>query len=337
MNAPKPTPERLQSYIAEYSRRFPDAWQWFDKFRADRGSKDFYSWPSWCYCPLAGAYAILSRGGTLSINQVREVGILGALGAWRVTKGIYRYDPDMFAALWETEMDGNLPVDVLYHLPEWCVYIYAPAGTQAFGRSLYGWFAYLEYDINVNHPELRIVIDDGERLTPFTAHLLAKKTLLQCIADMIAEARTNYIAATGDAPDFDGHAEWLAESFAPLVSVTLYLCSISADIEDAQRRKERPANPAPVKTKRGPRIFAASNPTTWDVGYRIGASLRLARHEPSEPGDGHHASPRPHIRRAHWHSYWTGPRAGERRIVLKWLPPIPIGAGEIVPTIHEVD
>lgn len=41
-----------------------------------------------------------------------------------------------------------------------------------------------------------------------------------------------------------------------------------------------------------------------------------------------HASPRPHIRSAHWQACWTGPRkAGfpERKPVLRWIPPIPIG------------
>lgn len=54
------------------------------------------------------------------------------------------------------------------------------------------------------------------------------------------------------------------------------------------------------------------------------------------------ASPSPHIRRAHWHSYWMGPRQEghpDRKPVLKWLPPIPVAMdkGDIVPTIHSVE
>jgi hypothetical protein len=51
---------------------------------------------------------------------------------------------------------------------------------------------------------------------------------------------------------------------------------------------------------------------------------------PSEEGASH-ASPRPHYRRAHWHHFWTGPRnvPGERKLILKWLPPIPVGIQDL--------
>ena len=30
----------------------------------------------------------------------------------------------------------------------------------------------------------------------------------------------------------------------------------------------------------------------------------------------------PHIRKAHWHGYWTGPRDGERNYIHHWIPPV---------------
>ena len=38
--------------------------------------------------------------------------------------------------------------------------------------------------------------------------------------------------------------------------------------------------------------------------------------------------PYPHIRSAHWHTYWTGPREAvfpEKKPVMRWIPPLPIG------------
>jgi hypothetical protein len=330
------TPERLQAYLTEYNRRYPAAWRQYDEFRAGRG-KDLPRWPEWCYCPMAAAYAIaIGEDRVHSSGQLRDIGILAALAAWRLTKGIYRYDPDMFAALRDTTLEGDLPAGILYHLPEWCVYIEAPANACSWGDwPILGWFAHLEWDAEKGRPELRFVIDTQDRLIPIPIHL-TRSTLEECARDALEEGCAQ-AAKLGINLDLETCLDRAAAPLTPLVSITLYLCSVAADIADRRGRRERPGNPQAVKTKRGMRIFPASNATEWDVGYRIGASLRLARHEPSEPGDGHHASPRPHIRRAHWHSYWTGPRAGERRIVLKWLPPIPIGAGEIVPTIHEVD
>lgn len=78
--------------------------------------------------PLSGAYTIVSGGGTnrLSPKDAAQVSILGALAAWRMTQSIYRFDPNVFAAVWETPIEGDLPVDMLYRLPEWCVYVETP-------------------------------------------------------------------------------------------------------------------------------------------------------------------------------------------------------------------
>ena len=75
--------------LGTYSRLFPDAWKQVDEFRARR--KELGDWADRCFLPLAGTYAILSKGKTIqSTDQAHHVGILGALAAWRVTQGLYR-------------------------------------------------------------------------------------------------------------------------------------------------------------------------------------------------------------------------------------------------------
>ena len=73
--------------LGTYAHLYPHAWKQVDDFRASR--KELGDWADWCFLPLAGAYAIVSKGGSLhSPHQVQHVGILGALAAWRVTQGI---------------------------------------------------------------------------------------------------------------------------------------------------------------------------------------------------------------------------------------------------------
>jgi hypothetical protein len=49
----------------------------------------------------------VSKGKTLqSPNQAQHICILGALAAWRVTQGIYRFDPTPFDALSEGPVDA---------------------------------------------------------------------------------------------------------------------------------------------------------------------------------------------------------------------------------------
>ena len=48
----------------------------------------------------------------------------------------------------------------------------------------------------------------------------------------------------------------------------------------------------------------------------------------------HSSTVRAHVRRAHWHHYWTG--KGRTELVLRWIAPTPIGYGERLATIHKV-
>ena len=79
-----------------------------------------------------------------------------------------------------------------------------------------------------------------------------------------------------------------------------------------------------------------------DAREQVGAALRqaLSAHEPTE-STGTHASPRPHFRRARWHSFWLGKRDQHdaRSVTLKWLPPIPVnvpGVDELTATVRDV-
>ena len=125
------------------------------------GGRNSATGPTGASCPLAGAYALVSRGRTTGSGNradVEHVGILGALAAWRVTQGIYRFDPTTFDALWETPVTGDIPTEVLFHLPEWCVYIPTPDRSWR-GDTLHGFFAHLEHDANDRRTELRFVLD----------------------------------------------------------------------------------------------------------------------------------------------------------------------------------
>jgi hypothetical protein len=103
--------------LSTYGRLYPDAWKQVDEFRASR--KELGDWPDWCYLPLPGTYAIVSKNRTLrSPNRAHHISILGALAAWRVTQAIYWFDPTTFDALWKTPVTGVTPTEVLFHLPE---------------------------------------------------------------------------------------------------------------------------------------------------------------------------------------------------------------------------
>lgn len=335
---------RPRDAVEQLSRDYPGAWQALDAFRADKGRNGLPDWPAWCYLPMAAAYAVVSGcgAGRVSIDRAGDVARMAALSAWRMTQGIYRFDPAVFEAVRDTPVDGDIPADVLYRLPEWCVYVETP-GMQAFGGPLHGAWVHLEWDANDGRTELRLLLDTDVGLHPIPLHL-GRWSLAESLERMQAEAvrhgfgRVLSAQAPGGVLPPDAAAGAMRPVVEPIVSLVLYLCSQAGEIGDGSRR---PGNPEPKRTKRGWRLFQADRPTTWDVGLRLGAALRRAyQAEQTGSGGGEHAGPRPHIRRAHWHGFRSGPMkradgsdipTAERRFDLRWLPPIAVAMGDATP------
>jgi hypothetical protein len=268
-----------------------------------------------------------------------------------VTQGIYAVDPQVFEALWETPLTGELPHQLLHHLPEWCVYIACPQPRVVLSAShaLHGFYAHLEWDVDTHEEELRFLLDTttpvGPALVPMAIHLgewdlhvACQRSIGLCIANLQRQGDVQQ-AANLHAIQHEA-ATLMREVTEPLTSLTLYLCSVAADVRESRGTDRRPTRPQPVKTKQGARLFPASQPTTWEVGYRLGSALRLAAVQPSADHplpSGEGGKRRAHIRRAHWHLFWTGKGRTIPRV--RWLHPILVAAerGEIIPTIHRVD
>jgi hypothetical protein len=330
-------------HLEAVSRLYPKAWKQADMFRAARGEGEIPNWPDWCFLPMGGWYEIssgdVSQEAT-NLQSALDTGRLAALGTWRVTQGIYRFDPSIYAAVIATPLDGNIPSEVLFRLPEWCVYIETP-GMQFMGETLFGFFAHLEWFSESQQHELCLVLDlDGNesQLIPLSLPLLepSGRTLMQAIA------QTEYVegcqSALSSSTSSAGENLQTAAALQPIISLLLYLCSVNSEIGDGSRK---PGFPIPRKTKQGMRMFPADKPTTWDVGVRMGSALRRAYHQqettPSVPQN----SPRPHIRRAHWHGFWQGSinTPAKRKLALKWLPPIPVNLADpdqLVPVIRPI-
>jgi hypothetical protein len=330
-------------YLTRMAAKHPGCWQQVDAMRAMRGN-ELPDWPSWCFLPLAGAFAILSGGGTnqLSLEEAGEIAAFGALAAWRATQGIYRIHPAVRAAVESTPLEGSIPSEILHRLPEWCVYV-ETQGLIINSLPVAGFFAYLESDAEAGREELRLVLDCPPTLIGVLPIHLDRGGLELGIAAALAEAERN--AHLADQSVVSSLRERLSVSeqarhISPLVNILLYLCAENCEFLDTTDRRKRPELPRATQTKRGPCFFPPPSPTTWEVGMRLGAALESAAAQPTEPAEGTHASPRPHIRRAHWHHFWKGPRDMGQTAILRWLPPIAVNVDDdhpVIPTVRPVD
>jgi hypothetical protein len=184
---------------------------------------------------------------------------------------------------------NSLPGIVLRNLPRYGCYIETP------NHPVHqGFFAHLDYAPSSGQEALRLVLDiDGSYSKLVPQAIFLNGTLedgIRAVNDLAHERALQHGFRT---PDKDA-TEREVKAVSGLVSLLLYLCSVGADcVLDAPQKKSHK--------------LAAEEPSPWQVGSQV--AIELEKH-----------GVRSHLRRAHWHGYWTG--AGRKNFELKWLHPI---------------
>lgn len=313
---------RARELLLACSKEIPGIWSAYEDVRVEKPQPDcaYISEADGAEAYVRAMYAaglddyLEALRRMTPLNMARHVSPINTLACWRMTQGIYRFDPALYESLVDTPLTGDLPADVLTRLPEWCLYLETPGlhvlkidGGKA---DLAG--AWVRNDIENGWPALLITLDIPEAPRPESATIILRGTL-----DESVEATLKEWDSAGD-----GMSRKVADYLRPIVNLVLYLVG-SDDISGAHGA---PGNPEPKRTRRGGvKLFAAEGPRSWEVGVRMGSALRRAYHAAEVQLGGTHSGPRPHVRRAHWHSFWTGKIGSEeRRLKPRWLPPIPV-------------
>lgn len=138
-----------------------------------------------------------------------------------------------------------------------------------------------------------------------------------------------YAAALAEARERDADAMTRAARTSVLrkmVSMVLYIASEETDVERVY---------SPTSARYNPKK-RLSGCTVSDVGFHVGRDLGKEQRHGAVSATGSGSSKRPHVRRAHWHSFWTGSGEG-RRLVARWVSPIVVNAGKapIGTVLHE--
>lgn len=319
---PLPIPEQL---LQEISRDYEGIWKIADAVRQSRIDCG-ETWPAHSFLPLDGwgsALLELQPNGQIPPNLkdvfIRSLFSLDFIGAWRLARKIYRFEPTLYKALMNTSLLGEIPCETLKRLPEWALYIETPDLDDSRGAKWDGFGASICYNSN-GQCSLKITLMRRQSnqvliMEEFHVHLVAGMTLENTLKNSFKKI-----------PDMSEEViEHHLQVVSGCVSLVLWLCSEEPDMSSSWK----PSKPAGQKTKRGVRHFPAEKLTTWNVGVRIGAALEMAAEKPNQETPewkgGTHASPRGHVRRAHWHTYRTGPNGGIP--VVKWMSQILVNLG----------
>lgn len=260
---------------------------------------------------------------------------------WQACRQVYRIDERVAAELATQDLDGDLPTDALRRMPYPILYIdcRVPVSYQTSTRWAHGFFAYIDRDAR-GGLDLAIVyiMEDGtrSRLSLIIEDGTTLESCLQHIEDIDREMAEISEGAIVKTPDCDPDAKARLRHCATVTLNTLLF------VLSAENGAEVIYSP-PKKTK-GQKVGKRTNTETVRMlGAKLGSAIGAARRVgyPSSHGAGERTVA-PHVRRAHWQSFWTGKRKGRDdgrfgdELVVKWIPPIPVnaGAGNVTETIH---
>lgn len=339
---------RPSNYIIQANKKSPNIWKEIDSWREIH----IGTYPDWCFVPFNDDF----YKGIGLYDRNDSTLLLPHLAAWRTTQGIYRFDPAVYESLINTSINADLPSDLFKHMPEWCVYIETNDFMFNLGTTptlVHGFFACITFNIGEELPDcLLLILDldlDSGKLFPLMFPTQLAPGIFATIEEMIElyldDQGNNFYSADPGLWDGVGKntiSNMLSEALPHLFSLLLYLCCTNAEFYDRNRNNDKiPQAPVPKKTKQGLRHFPPDRPTVWETAWRIGAAIRSHRTQSEHSGnEGTGETKRPHIRRAHWHTFWIGPRDGKRDIRVKWLPPISVNVEsteDLIPAIRPVE
>ena len=170
--------DRPRRYVSELGRKYPKLWKLIDEFRAQRGRNGIPQWPFWCFAPMDYTLSLCGQHAvTYDLDTMGDARTASSLAAWRATQGIYRFHSALYVGLKTTDFDGDLPAQVLKHLPEWCVYILTPNATYEH-QEMFGFFAHLDSESNSGEAVLHLLIDRDDGLILTMPIYLGKGSLI---------------------------------------------------------------------------------------------------------------------------------------------------------------
>jgi hypothetical protein len=244
-------------------------------------------------------------------------GVVSTMTGWADgPRVVFDVDPDLLAAL-GTNLPDGMPAAVLDRLPFATFAVTCEFGLPDDTLRFFG-FLY-HYDEQLDIPMLL-----GLGLDATTDHTVYNFIRID---DLVRDGKLRSLtgeefrASVEELPgveytDLDAERQLLSQHM--MLAVLAYLSSDQPDVE----------NVTPPEFAHKAHSTGRTLPTVYRTGWAVGAALRAAERQDRETAGSDGQAVRPHLRRAHWHLYWTGPRTDPQPL-LKWLSPIAVGTGDV--------
>ena len=312
-------------FLNFFSAKVPGVWKTVDYYRYMRGKLE-EDWDQCVFMPTSGWDLVMEKLIPKSPVEAKAFAAknLQVIGAWRPTQDILRFDDDFYNMLTKTPVTGKLPVEIIGRIPAWALY-FETRNLVVEGGSYDGFFAGLDQSNDRAQLILRLHFVAMEKMRILSFILpLGDWSVEEAVARTNEQQRSAMkrlnMEMTGE------YTRVADQGLHAALNLLLYVCSYGLDEDRAYEFGSGIRYPQPVRIKRGNwRLFPPPKPVIHKLGNEIGEEARKYNERTCAPRP--HGSPRPHIRRAHWHGYWRGPLNDQdnRKFSLKWLPPFMVG------------
>ena len=247
---------------------------------------------------------------------------------WQLTKRIYSFNDLILAELLTTNMNLEIPANVILQLPDYSIYVNCPieSDTMACG----GFYATLTNNITFSGEVIPCVefiwtivqTNKNPECHSMVIELDENRTLSAALESIFEKAKDYKQRNNTDDSNLHCIKTEISTFNFKLLSVfincLLYLCQPEVDYKGGQ-----PKCYVRNRVKLGMKIEPAKKITNVIVGEAAGKQLREARVVAErEFKEGKRKSP--HLRRGHFHHYWIldADNEGQAKLIVKWLNPI---------------
>ena len=290
----------------------------------------------YCSVPISASFTILTD---IYKQKTESAALLAAeiaaLTMWRKNKIVYDIDDTMSEILFEQAVflddTKKIPSAIIKNeMPYECLFV----RTGGFGNDILGFLFWLEFDVEFKKTEIRVqlVNKNLNESYPFVIDIVDDGTIGDCVEATKKFSNKNkslgklFYEKTNDS-DYKRNTEIVLKA----LQIVLYIISINSDVEENPEQKIIYRQHSGIPKDKFREI------KKLDVGVNVGRTIRKNNSEKiiyyGESKNTQHK--RSHVRRGHWHHYWTG-TADAKKLVLKWTAPMTINssdADEIIPTI----
>lgn len=292
------------------------------------------NWPAHTFMPMIFWEAFCWEAGISESKRSRLAAALQTIAAWRVGQDVIRFDEDMRQVFLESEFKGEMPVNLLNQFPAWSIY-FDCKGLEADGNKWDGFFVTCDWWPPMpNPPRTYKDFDDFMEKRLADKNAGDKYLNIMFVCDNKEMSTSNLIIPVVD-------KTMAIENIVPLdvnddrkivdplykkvtgqiISMLIYVCSHGFEKHGGSLAINYPRA---EKTKKGWRMYPPQKQNIHLLGEEIGLAIR--EWERKEYQGGKHASPKPHLRRGHIHSFWMGSKKEpeKRWLDFRWLPPMAV-------------